>query len=67
MGTTPYEQRFNYYMAAKDQLVNQYQALLNEAQLKMQHGALGAELPDFPTATQIFQLAEEIKAFAEKK
>ena len=67
MGTTPYEQRFNYYMAAKDQLSNQYHAQLNEAQIKMQYGATGATVPDYPTPAQIFALAEEIKAFAEKK
>ena len=67
MGTTPYEQRFNYYMAAKDQLSNQYHAQLNEAQIKMQYGATGAAVPDYPTPAQIFALAEEIKAFAEKK
>jgi hypothetical protein len=67
MGTTPYEARFNYYMAAKDQLANQYHAQLNEAQLKMQYGAKGTEVPDYPTPEQIFQLAEDIKSFAEKK
>jgi hypothetical protein len=67
MGTTPYEARFNYYMAAKDQLSNQYHAQLNEAQIKMQYGAAGAEVPDYPTPEQIFQLAEDIKSFAEKK
>jgi hypothetical protein len=67
MTTTPYEMLFNYYMAAKDQLANQYHAQLNEAQIKMQYGATGAPVPDYPTPTQIFQLAEEIKSFAEKK
>jgi hypothetical protein len=67
MGTTPYEQRFNYYMAAKDQLSNQYHAQLNEAQIKMQYGDQGAAVPDYPNPDQIFQLAEEIKTFAEKK
>jgi hypothetical protein len=54
-------------MAAKDQLSNQYHAHLNEAQIKMQYGDIGATVPDYPTPEQIFQLAEEIKAFAEKK
>lgn len=67
MGTTPYEMRFNYYMAARDQLANQYHAQMNEAQIKMQFGASAAEVPDYPTSHQIFSLAEEIKAFAEKK
>lgn len=67
MTVTPYEMRFNYYMAAKDQLANQYHAEMNEAQIKMQFGASGADLPDYPTSDQIFSLAEEIKAFAEKK
>ena len=67
MGTTPYEARFNYYIAAKDQLSNQYHAQLNEAQIKMQYGDTGAVVPDYPTPAQIFSLAEEIKAFAEKK
>lgn len=67
MTTTPYEMRFNYYMAAKDQLANQYHAQLNEAQIKMQYGDIGAAVPDYPTPAQIFALAEEIKTFAEKK
>lgn len=67
MGTTPYEARFNYYMAAKDQLSNQYHAQLNEAQIKLQYGDTGATVPDYPTPAQIFALAEEIKTFAEKK
>jgi hypothetical protein len=67
MGTTPYEARFNYYIAAKDQLSNQYHAQLNEAQIKMQYGDTGAVVPDYPTPAQIFSLAEEIKVFAEKK
>ena len=67
MGTTPYEARFNYYMATKDQLSNQYHAQLNEAQIKLQYGDTGAVVPDYPTPAQIFALAEEIKTFAEKK
>lgn len=67
MGMTPYEQRFNYYMAAKDQLVNAYHAEVNEVQCRKEYGWEHKELPTYPTAEKIFALAEEIKAFAEKK
>ena len=67
MGTTPYEQRFNYYLAARDQLTNAYHAEFNEVQCRKEYGLGNKEIPEYPTAQQIFSLAEEIKAFAEKK
>lgn len=59
---TPYEQRFNYYMAARDHLVGQYQANMDIAS----QGKV-FPLPKYPSTEEIFSLAEEIKAFAEKK
>jgi hypothetical protein len=67
MGTTPYEQRFNYYMAARDQLTNAYHCEFTEAQVRKDAGEQIKDWPTYPTANQIFALAEEIKAFAEKK
>lgn len=68
MGITPYEMRFNYYMAAKDQLVNAYHAEFNEVQCHKDRNDLGHyEYPKYPTPKDIFDLAEDIKAFAEKK
>ena len=67
MGMTPYEQRFNYYMAAKDQLVSAYHAEVNEVQCRKEYSLGSKEFPVYPTAEQIFALAEDIKAFAEKK
>jgi hypothetical protein len=69
MGTTPYEQRFNYYMAARDQLTMQYQAEYEKVQITANDSKsiLSQLLPKYPTAADIFSLAEEIKAFAEKK
>jgi hypothetical protein len=69
MGITPYEQRFNYYMAARDQLTQQYHADYEKVQITANDNKniLSHFLPKYPTAAEIFALAEEIKAFAEKK
>jgi hypothetical protein len=67
MGITPYEQRFNYYMAARDQLTNAYHCEFNESQCRNTAGENIDEWPKFPTPDQIFSLAEDIKSFAEKK
>lgn len=67
MAQTPYELRFNYYMAAKTQLSDQYDAKIQEIRLKRECGATITDFPSHPTNTEIFSLAEEIKAFAEKK
>jgi hypothetical protein len=63
---TPYEMRFNYLLNAKDALVNEYHAKLNEAQIMREMGEK-PKIPSYPTKEQIFELAEEYKAFAEKK
>jgi len=67
MGTTPYEQRFNYYMAARDQLTTAYHCKFAEAQCRNDAGESIGTWPEFPTPNQILSLAEEIKTFAEKK
>lgn len=67
MGMTPYEQRFNYYMAAKDQLTNAYHCKFTEAQYLKESGQSDIVMPKYPTPKDIFDLAEDIKAFAEKK
>ena len=64
---TPYEQRFNYYMAAKDLLTEQYHSKYTEVQYRMEKGETYLPYPVFPTADEIFALAESIKYFAEKK
>ena len=66
MSNTPYEMRFNYYMAASDQLQSDYHAKFNEAVIRKEDGFKGV-YPAYPTADEIFALAEAIKAFAEKK
>lgn len=85
MTKTPYEMRFNYYMAAKDQLMAEYQNNFqqhswikeNNIERPRKHSGWDHnawfkhtknwEMPYPPTSEQIFQLAEEIKAFAENK
>jgi hypothetical protein len=66
MAQTPYELRFNYYMAAKAQLIDQYHAEFNQAQVEADKGK-SVEYPHFPSSSEIFTLAEEIKSFAEKR
>lgn len=67
MAVTPYEMRFNYYMAAKDQLTSEYHALYADAVRRMESKETGLVFPGYPSAVKIFALAEEIKSFAEKK
>lgn len=64
---TPYEQRFNYYMAAKDLLTEQYHSKYNETRDRTEKGEQFLKYPIFPTADEIFLLADAIKAFSEKK
>ena len=66
MTQTPYEMRFQYYIAARDQMQNAYHAKFNEAVIRKEDGFAGV-YPAYPTADEIFALAEAIKAFAEKK
>lgn len=66
MAQTPFELRFNYYMAAKAQLIDQYHAEFNHAQVEAERGNR-VEYPSFPSSIEIFNLAEEIKSFAEKR
>ena len=66
MTRTPYEIRFNYYMAARDQLQSEYNAKFNEAIIRKEDGFAGV-YPAYPNEEEIFKLAESIKAFAEKK
>jgi len=63
---TPYELRFSYYSAAKEHLLAQYYAEFNQAQVEADKGK-SVEYPHFPSTGEIFALAEEIKAFSEKK
>jgi hypothetical protein len=85
MTTTPYEMRYNYYMAAKDQLMAEYHNNFqqhswikeNNIERPRKHSGWDHqawykhtknwEMPYPPTKEDIFALAEEIKAFAEKK
>ena len=66
MTATPYEMRFQYYMASREQLQNNYHAKFNEACIRKQDGLSGV-YPEFPTPEEIFKLAEAIKVFAETK
>ena len=66
MTATPYEMRFQYYMAAREQLQNDYSAKFNEAVIRKEDGFAGV-YPQYPNEEEIFKLAEAIKAFAEKK
>ena len=59
---TPYEQRFDYYMAARDHLVSQYHS---DLEVKKLTNVLDT-VPTYPSIQEIFALAEQIKAFAEK-
>ena len=67
MAQTPYELRFNYYMSARQHLTDEYHAMLSEVNLNYERGYGRAVFPVFPTHDKIIALAEEIKAFAEKK
>ena len=66
MTATPYEMRFQYYIAAREQLQNGYHAKFNEACIRKEEGFAGV-YPAYPDEQEIFKLAEAIKAFAEKK
>ena len=66
MAKTPFELRFEFYHAAKEQLISQYHAEFNQAQVEAEQGQR-VEYPHFPSSGEIFALAEEIKQFAEKK
>lgn len=67
MTQTPFELRFNYYMAARDQLQNEYHCKFTEAQYMQEAGIADVLFPKYPSAEEVFNLAETIKAFAEKK
>jgi hypothetical protein len=66
MTATPYEMRFQYYMAAREQLQNGYHAKFNEAIARKEDGFAGV-YPAYPDSEDIFKLAESIKVFAETK
>jgi hypothetical protein len=68
----PYEMRFNYFHAAKDLLINEYQSELdrimishNDDEIKIKASKI-SQLK-YPTREDIFALAEQIKEFADKK
>ena len=66
MTATPYEMRFQYYIAAREQLQDNYNAKFNEACIRKEDGFAGV-YPAYPTEQEIFKLAEAIKVFAETK
>ena len=68
----PYEMRFNYLHFAKDFLVSEYQAEMdrimlshNDDEIKIRANKI--HLLKYPTREDIFDLAEQLKDFADKK
>jgi hypothetical protein len=67
----PYEMRFNYFHAARDYLQQEYQAELEKIILSYieesqeKHDLIKAL--KYPTRQDIFNLADEIKNFTDKK
>ena len=69
---TPYEMRFNYIHFARDYLRDQYQAQIERITLSypnIDDPAMKEDLSKlrFPTREDIFELAEQIKDFTDKK
>jgi hypothetical protein len=69
--TTPYDLRFNLIHFAKTQLNDEYQASLERIMLSFpDESSLRTELISalkYPTKDDILKLAEELKAFTDKK
>ena len=65
----PYEMRFNYFHAARDLLIGEYQANFTEIQYcedKEEKDKRFSSLK-YPSRQDIFALAEQIKDFTDKK
>lgn len=66
--TNPYQTRFELLMAAEARLVNEYHAKMEQWRTMEESKVLIAPaLPQYPTKEQIFELANELKAFIETK
>jgi hypothetical protein len=69
--TTPYDLRFNLINFAKQQLHDEYQAALERIMLSFPDESIhrAAMIGDlkYPTKDDILKLAEELKAFIDKK
>ena len=68
----PYEMRFNYFHAAKDYLVNEYNSQMDRIMLSHNDDEIKIKAQKisqikYPTTAEIFALAEEIKNFSDKK
>ena len=75
MSKTPYELRLELLMLAKQSLTEGYYALIDAAKLKLGNANPSAypsayplfEMPNFPSETEVFALAESYKEFIERK
>ncbi len=69
--TTPYDLRFNLIHFAKTQLNDEYQAALERIMLSFpdesSHRTESISALKYPTKDDILKLAEELKAFTDKK
>ena len=66
MSMTPFELRFNLLNFAQNNLQTEYHCKLEERRVQ---GSLGQsiDIPPYPTKEQVFALAEEYRAFVERK
>lgn len=66
---TPYELRFDLLAMARDTLETEYHSKMEEVRWAQEVGnrTVVSEMPRYPTREDIFQLAEQLKEFIEKK
>ena len=62
MSMTPFELRFNLLNFAQNNLQTEYHCKLEERRVQ---GSI--DIPPYPTKEQVFALAEEYRAFVERK
>ena len=62
MERTPYELRFDLLAMARDHLLNKF-----HAELDLNERKLSEHIPTFPSDQEIFNLAESLKQFVDKK
>jgi hypothetical protein len=66
MSMTPFELRFNLLNFAQNNLVAEYHCKLEERRIQGSFGK-AVEITPYPTKEEVFALAEEYRAFVERK
>ena len=67
MSKTPYELRLELLMLAKQSLTEGYYAKIDAAKLTNGISTPLIEMPNFPSESEVFALAESYKEFIERK